>query len=494
MSGYWEMILALVLYFSALTALVIWSSRKVHSSTDFIIGNRSLNFWLTAMAAHASDMSSWLFMGYPALIFVGGLFNCWVAVGLVFFMWLNWLFVAPRLRTLTGNWNCSTFSSFLHYRYRDESGVLQLSSALFCFLFYSVYICAFLTGLGILGQTLFGLSYSLSILIGTAIVVGYVIMGGFITLAWIDLVQGLFLLGVIFLVPYVVIQQLGGWEITVEQWIASGVNLTVLPKTGWDVFSIFVMIFGWGLGYFGQPHIITKFMGIEHPEEISKSKNVGMAWMILSLAGATLVGLVGISLFGNQLQDPQMLFIEMVKSSFSPFFVGLILCAVLAATINVMSSQLLILSSIMTEDVYKRFVKHTPSPKRLLAISRICVVIAALLAYAIAYAKLSTIYYLVQYAWSGLGASFGPLVLVALYSNKVNKYGAITAIVVGGITAAVWPYFNSFFPVQIDSLIPGFIFSFIGIYAASYLTRHQDACNSISDAARRAKGQRTKTT
>jgi len=202
MSNYWEMILALILYFSALTTLVVWSSRKVHSSSDFIIGNRSLNFWLTAMAAHASDMSSWLFMGYPALIFVGGLFNCWVAVGLVFFMWLNWLFVAPRLRTLTGNWNCSTFSSFLHYRYRDESGVLQLSSALFCFLFYSVYICAFLTGLGILGQTLFGLSYSLSILIGTAIVVGYVTMGGFITLAWIDLVQGLFLLGVIFLVPH----------------------------------------------------------------------------------------------------------------------------------------------------------------------------------------------------------------------------------------------------------------------------------------------------
>lgn len=472
---------ALFLYFTALTLLVIWSSKKVKSSSDFIIGNRSLNFWLTAMAAHASDMSSWLFMGYPALIFAGGLFSSWVAIGLIVCMWVNWQVVAGKFRTLTGNWNCSTFSSFLHYRFDDKSGVLQLSSAIFCFIFYVVYLCAGLTGLGILGQTLFGISYPISILIGASIVVSYVIMGGFITLAWIDLVQGIFLLAVLCIVPFIIIGHEGGLMSVVNQLSAKGISLTLIPKNGLETFSMITMMFGWGLGYFGQPHIITKFMGIRNPEEISKSRNVGMAWMVIMLTAATLVGLMGIAFFKEGLQDPQMVFIEMVKSTFPPFAVGLILCAILAATINVMSSQLLILSSILTEDVYKRFSKSTLSSKHLLVVSRIWVIVAALFALGIAYLKMSSIYELVHYAWSGLGASFGALILVSLYSNKANTYGALAAIVVGGVTSGLWPYANALLPVQIDSLIPGFFLSLLSIYVVSYLTSTRSACRSIQE-------------
>lgn len=474
------MIFALILYFSCLTALVVWSSRKVKSTSDFLIGNRSMNFWLTAMAAHASDMSSWLFMGYPALIFAGGIFKSWVAVGLILCMWLNWQFIATKFRTLTGKWNCSTFSSFLHHRYQDASGSLQLFSAFFCFIFYIVYICSGLTGLGILGQSLFGISYATSILVGTAIVVAYVILGGFVTLAWLDMVQGLFLLAVICLVPFVVVDQIGGWENVSHYWVAHNVDLKLIPTNSFEVFSMLTMIFSWGLGYFGQPHIITKFMGIKNPEEISKSRNVGMAWMVLSLAAATLVGLVGIAFFKEGLQDPQMVFIDMAKSTFSPFFVGLILCAVLAATINVMSSQLLILSSILTEDVFKRLFKKSVSSTNLLQISRIWVIIAALFAYGIASAKLGSIYHLVHYAWSGLGASFGPLTIVALYSNKVNRYGAIASIITGGLTAGLWPYADAYLPLHIDALIPGFLLSFISIFTVSYLTQKKDAQLSTS--------------
>ena len=192
--------------------IAVISSWKVHSASDFIIGGRSMNYWLTAMAAHASDMSSWLFMGYPALIFVGGFFNVWVAIGLTACMWLNWQIVAKRLRELTGKWNCSTFSSFLHHRYEDRSGLLQIFSALFCFVFYIVYVCAHLTGLGILGQSLLGISYPTAILIGFVVVVTYVILGGFITLAWIDLVQGIFLLAVLCIVPFILISNGGGWK------------------------------------------------------------------------------------------------------------------------------------------------------------------------------------------------------------------------------------------------------------------------------------------
>lgn len=470
------MLFAIVLYFVVLAGLVAWSGRKVKSSTDFIIGGRGMNFWLTAMAAHASDMSSWLFMGYPALIFAGGLYKAWVAIGLIIGMGLNWQFVAAKLRTLTGEWNCSTFSSFLHRRYQDDSGSLQLFSALFSFLFYSVYICAGLTGLGILGQSLFGVSYATSIQIGTLIVIAYVILGGFITLAWIDLVQGLFLLAVIVAVPFAIIYKVGGFEATQNLWVTQQVDLHLLPTSGFDALQLCILLLSWGLGYFGQPHIVTKFMGIKNPAEISKSRNVGMAWMILSLAAATLVGLVGVSFFQGGLADAQMVFIEMAKQTFSPFLVGLILCAVLAATINVMSSQLLILSSILTEDVYKRFCKTKDlSPKHLLAISRLWIVFAGLMAYAIASLQLGSIYTIVQYAWAGLGASFGPIMLVALYSKKTNKYGALAGILVGGVTAALWHTVNPYLPLPIDALIPGFLFSTLSIFIVSALTRTEEA-------------------
>ena len=465
------MIAALILYFGALTALVFWSSRQVKSSSDFIIGNRSMNFWLTAMAAHASDMSSWLFMGYPALIFAGGLFKSWVAVGLVICMWFNWQWIATRFRTLTGEWNCSTFSGFLSRRFEDEAGWLPRLSALFCFVFYTVYICAGLTGLGLLGHSLFGVSYELSILVGAAIVVTYVILGGFVTLAWIDLVQGIFLMAVITAVPFVVVNNSGGWDKVLGDWQMLGTDLRLLPTTGFELFSVITMLFGWGLGYFGQPHIVTKFMGIRNPQEISKSRNVGMAWMVLSLAAATLVGLIGVSYFQGSLSDPQMVFIAMAKATFSPFLVGLILCAVLAATINVMSSQLLILSSILTEDVYKQLFKRELSSRHLLNVSRFWIVLAAFFSYGIASANLSSIYTLVHYAWSGLGASFGPLTLVALYSTKANKYGAIAGMVVGGVTAGAWPFIGSYLPVPLDPLIPGFIFSTATIFGVSALTR-----------------------
>jgi sodium/proline symporter len=464
------MYLALLIYFTFLFGIVFLSSRKVKTSQDFVLGNRSLNYWLTAIAAHASDMSSWLFMGYPALIYASGLFNAWIALGLVICMWLNWQLIAMRFRKLTGMWDCATFSSFLHCRYDDKSGMLQLLSALFCFIFYVVYICSGLVGLGILGHSLFGVDYSLSILIGALIVVTYVIVGGFLTLAWIDFIQGIFLMTILCLTPIFIVNEWGGFNAIMDDLSKNPNHLKILPHTFQEAIQVFFMLLGWGLGYFGQPHIITKFMGIKNVDEIDKSKRIGMLWMILSLSAATVVGLVGIAFF-KSLSDPQMVFIEMAKSSFSPFVIGFIFCAVLAATINVMSSQLLILGSIFSEDIYKRYSKNISS-KKLLFVSRACIIVATFFALIIAQMKPGSIYDLVYYAWSGLGSAFGPLILVALYSKNGNKYGAYAAIIVGGTTTALWPLINPHLPVQIDALIPGFLFSFGAIFTTNYLTRH----------------------
>jgi sodium/proline symporter len=234
-------------------------------------------------------------------------------------------------------------------------------------------------------------------------------------------------------------------------------------KNFWD---ILFMIGGFGLGYFGQPHIVTKFMGIKQVEEISKSKLIGMSWMTISLAAATLVGLVAIPYFSQGIKDPEQVFILMVTQNFHPFLVGLFLCAILAATINATSSQVLVLSSTLTEDIYKKLFRKTASSKELLLVSRFGVILVAAVAFLIAIAKISSIYTLVQYAWSGLGSSFGPLLLLSLYSKKVTKQGAWAGILVGGLVSAIWPSFSC-----VPPLIPGFFGSLFSILFFSRLTK-----------------------
>lgn len=463
--------IALLCYFFLILGIGVWSSRKVHTASDFILGSRSMNYWLTAMAAHASDMSSWLFMAYPSVIFLGGFINVWVAIGLLICMWLNWQIVAPKIRLLTEEYECSTLSSFFTKSIGDKSGFISLLSAIFCIIFYSVYVCAGLVGLGIVTENLFGIDYIWGITFGLIIVAAYVSMGGYIALAWLDLFQGIFLLFIILFVPIYIAMELGGWDVVEQRVLAKNLSLSLIPTFDLiGISTVISMAFGWGLGYFGQPHIITKFMGINHTEEISKSKYVGMSWMFLSLAGATAVGLVGIAYFQNGLDHPEAVFIEMAKDTFHPFLVGLILCAVIASTINVMSSQMLVLCSTITEDIYKQFFEEGSSSKRELLVSRLGILGVAIVSYIIAMAKVSSIFNLVLYAWSGLGASFGPLILMCIYYKNVNVYGAATGIILGGLIAALWPFFDNVFIVKVDAMFPGFFLGLLSIYVVSKMT------------------------
>ncbi len=468
-------ILAIVLYFAGLFTIGFLSYRKQHTDTDFIMGGRSLGYWLTALAAHASDMSSWLFIAYPASLFIGGMKEAWTGIGLFVCMFLNWQFIAPKIRTATEQFNSLTFSSFFENRLGDRSGMIRVFTALILFVFYTIYISAGLVGLGLLLETLFQIPYSIGVIVGIVIVIPYVFMGGYATLAWIDLFQGLFLMCVIIFVPLYMLPNVGGWDGIRTAAAAKNLSFALFPSFNFHaVTEVLLMSFGWGLGYFGQPHIVTKFMGIRNVHDIAKSKYIGMSWMFLSLSAATLVGLVGIAYFKSS-QDPQLMFIDMVKNSFPPFVIGLILCAVLAATINAMSSQVLVLSSSFTEDFYKRLFRKQATPKELLLVSRLGVILVSLIAFAIAYGKVSTIYSLVLYAWSGIGSSFGPLIVLSLYSKNVNKYGAWAGIVSGGLIAGLWPYLNRFFPLQMPAMVPGFIVGILSIIIVSRLTNGAEA-------------------
>ncbi|MBI5346021.1 MAG: sodium/proline symporter [Chlamydiae bacterium] len=398
-----------VVYFIILITIVIFSYHKQKSDTDFVIGNRSLNYWLTALSAQASDMSNWLFMGYPMMIFTVGVFNIWAAIGLIVFMYLNWQFIAPKVRSATEKMNNLTLNAYFESRLQDKSGSIRLVSAIISFAFFSIYISAGLVGMGFLVESLFGLHYI--------------------------------------------------------------VGITIPNYSFKTLLEILLMATGWGIGYFGQPHIITKFMGIKNVEEMPKAKLVGLSWQILALGGASILGLLGIYLFPQGLNNPQLVVVEIVKANLAPIFSGLVLCAILAATINVMAAQILVVASSISEDFCKGFFFKNATHKQLLKISRLSVILVGLIAYIIAYFKISTIYNLVLYAWSGIGASFGPLLLISLYYKKVNKTAGLLGIISGGAASAIWPIFEKSLSIDIPPLVMGFAISSLIIFLVSHLKK-----------------------
>lgn len=462
-------------YFAAILAIAFFSYRKQTSDTDFVLGNRSLNFWLTALSAHASDMSSWLFLAYPATVFMGGVFAGWTAIGLTLFMFLNWHCVAPKLRTETEKFGSLTLNSYFESRFGDTSGAIRLVSAFMSVLFFTFYISSGLVGMGILVESLFGLHYLIGISVGLCIVVIYVFTGGYRTVAWIDLFQGFFLLGVIVFIPALLLYKFGGMAPVMEAVRTKQLSTSLFPDFSAATLTKIVFgALGWGLGYFGQPHILTKFMGIQRVSEMSKAKYLGISWQIVALGAATIIGLIGIYLFPEGLPDPQRVILHTVKTTLPAFFAGLVLCAILAATTNVMAAQILVVASNLSEDFYKRIFRKEASHRELLWISRASVVLIALVGFVVAFFKIASIYELVLYSWSGLGASFGPLVLLSLYKKNINKYGAFAGILIGGLTAAVWPYLETHYHFVVPSVVAGFFFSTLAILSVSYFTRKKE--------------------
>lgn len=467
-------LLAVLIYLIALIAVGVLSYKKQLTESDFIIGGRSMGSWLTAMAAQASDMSSWLFMAYPSFIFLEGPVRIWTGVGLFVFMFLNWHFVAPKIRVATEEYNCMTFSSFFENRVADTSGWIRIFTAVMSLVFYTIYISAGLVGMAYLIEMLFGVPYQISVIIGIVVIIPYVFIGGFRTLAWVDLFQGLFLLIVILLVPLYLLPRVGGFAGIEYSYHLKRLSYSLIPDfSAHSLQYIVILIAGWGLGYFGQPHIVTKFMGIKRVSEIPRAKFIGMSWMFVALGAASLVGLVGSPSFQGGIANPELIFITMVRNAFHPFIIGFIFCAIIAATINANGSQILVLASTLSEDIYKRIFRKTATSKELLLVSRCAVILVALIAYCIAAFSNQTIYGLVLYAWSGLGSAFGPLLLFSLYSKRLNRYAAWAGILSGGIIAAFWPLVEKAFDFNLFQLIPGFIISSLFIIIFSRIHKPQ---------------------
>jgi sodium/proline symporter len=456
-----QLIGAFALYFLTLFAIAFTFYRRSKTAKGFALGNRSLNYWATAISAQASDMGSWLFLGYPSAVYVLGLSQIWIAVGLILCMWLNWRYIAPRLRTLTERYASLTLWTFFEKRFQDNSNRIRTMSTLFAFIFFIAYIATGLIGIGRLFEAEFGISCNNGVLIGALLTSTYILLGGFLAAAWCNLFQGLFLISMLALVPLHAYQYLGGY---------SGLQSTIptemltLVGNSHNALYYFLLALGWGLGYFGQPHVLINFMGIEHTRDMKKAQYIGLTWQILALSASIATGIMAIAFFKGTNVNPEHIFPLMVKDLFGPFMTGLVLCGVLAAILSTVTMQIIVASTALVQDIVKIDIPLTT--RQTAYATRVAIIFITILSVIIARHTTVGIHSLVQFAWSGLGSTFGPLVILSLYSKKINRYGALAAITTGGLTAMTAPLFTA-----LPALVIGFATSLFSAYTVSYITR-----------------------
>ncbi|MFB0981117.1 MAG: sodium/proline symporter PutP [Alteromonadaceae bacterium] len=473
---------SLALYFIVMIGIGLYAYKKSTSdAAGYMLGGRSLSPSVTALSAGASDMSGWMLMGLPGAMYVTGLSSIWIAIGLVIGAYFNYLIVAPRLRTYTEVANDSiTLPDFFENRFNDKRHLLRVVSSIVIILFFTLYTSSGIVAGGKLFESSFGLNYEAGLYVTAGVVVLYTMFGGFLAVSLTDFVQGCIMFVALVLVPFVVISDIGGLQIvneTVNALDAEKFNMF----NGVSVLAI-VSAMAWGLGYFGQPHIIVRFMAIRSVKDLPVARRIGMTWMIVSICGAMATGFSGIAYVaktGIALTDPETIFILFSQVLFHPLIAGFLLAAILAAIMSTISSQLLVTSSSLTGDFYQAFLNKEATDKQLVLVGRLSVLLVAIVAISLAYDRDSSILSLVSNAWAGFGAAFGPLVILSLYWKQMNKQGALAGMLTGAFTVLFWIYS----PVTIGGvplsslmyeIVPGFIFATIAIVVVSKLTDAPD--------------------
>ncbi|PTX53679.1 sodium/proline symporter [Melghirimyces profundicolus] len=463
-------IVSILVYLIGMLVIGYYAYHRTSDLSDYMIGGRALGPAVTALSAGASDMSGWLLMGLPGAMFASGLSSAWIVVGLTAGAYLNWLYVAPRLRTYTEVAdNSITIPDYLENRFKDGSRILRIVSALVIFVFFTFYTSSGMVSGGELFKSAFELDYVWGLWITAGVVILYTFFGGFLAVSWTDFVQGTIMFIALVLVPVVTVMEAGGWGPTFNE--INGIDPALLDLfKGTSAIGI-ISLLAWGLGYFGQPHIIVRFMAIRSVREMRQARRIGMGWMIFSIVGAMFTGLVGIAYFSQvdtQLDNPETVFIVLSKVLFHPLITGFLLAAILAAIMSTISSQLLVTASALTEDFYKAFFRRSATDRELVLVGRLSLLGVALIALLLALNPNETILNLVGYAWAGFGAAFGPVVLLSLYWKRMNKWGALAGMVAGALTVIIWEQIPAFDNVY--EIIPGFIACILAILVVSLLT------------------------
>ncbi|MCD8510390.1 MAG: sodium/proline symporter PutP [Bacillus sp. (in: Bacteria)] len=463
-----------IVYLVGMLLIGLFAYQLTNNLSDYVLGGRRLSGGVAALSAGASDMSSWLLLGLPGYAYVAGMEAIWICVGLSIGAYLNWQFVAARLRKYTEVARDSiTIPDYLENRFHDSSKMLRVISALVILVFFAFYTSAGLVGGARLFEASFNLTYTNALLIGAIVIISYTFLGGFLAVSWTDFLQGILMFLALIVVPFVAISEMGGWSETVNAVGAvDPAHLDVFAGVG--LMSI-ISLMAWGLGYFGQPHIITRFMAIRSSKEVPKARFIGMTWMVLTLFGAIFTGFVGIAYFAGQGPGTpiaegteETVFILFTQLLFHPWVAGFLLAAILAAIMSTIDSQLLVSSSAIAEDFYKAILKKDATEKELVLIGRIGVLVIALIAVLLALNPDRTILDLVAYAWGGFGAAFGPVIILSLFWKRITRDGALAGIVVGFLTVVIWANLSGGL-FDLYEIVPGFVLGAIVIYVVSIL-------------------------
>lgn len=466
------------LYLLAMLLIGWLGWRATTNLSDYILGGRSLGSVVTALSAGASDMSGWLLMGLPGAVFASGLSASWIAIGLCIGAWLNWRFVAARLRIYTEKvGNALTLPDYFTNRFEDRSHLLRIVTALVILVFFTVYCASGVVAGARLFESMFGMDYRLALWVGAFATMAYVFVGGFLAVSWTDTLQASLMITALILAPLMVIHADGGVA-------ASSAAIEAARPGAFDMAAsldtlAIVSLLAWGLGYFGQPHILVRFMAAQSARTIPTARRIGMTWMVLCLGGAVAVGFFAISYFGQRPElaagvrgNAETVFLEVAKLLFNPWVSGMLLAAVLAAIMSTLSCQLLVCSSALTQDLYKAFLRRDAGQRELVWFGRSMVLAVTLVAILIARDPNSQVLGMVSYAWAGFGAAFGPLVLLSLVWPRMTRNGALAGMVVGAVTVLVWQHYQWF---KLYEMVPGFLLATLAIVAVSLLGKPPSA-------------------
>lgn len=477
--------LAIGLYFAAMVAIGYYAYRQTSDLEDYMLAGRQLTPGVAALSAGASDMSGWLLLGVPGAIYATGLGEAWIVIGLVTGAYLNWRLVAPRLRAYTEIANNSiTVPSFFENRLRDHSHVLRIAAGTIILVFFTFYVSSGMVAGGVFFESTFGSTYMVGMLLVAGITLSYTLFGGFLGATLTDVAQGLLMFATLIAVPIVTIIAVGGpGEVVNAVGAADAAHNLADPGNEMHRTSLFyggsvmavLSAAAWGLGYFGQPHIIVRFMALRSPADAKAGRRIGISWMVLSSIGAIATGFAGLAFFwqrGETLDNAETVFLQLAQIMFHPFVAGIVLAAVLAAVMSTISSQLIVCSSALVEDIYHAFGKES-SPKTLVTYGRLGVLTVAVVAIILALDPGGTILDLVGFAWAGFGAAFGPLIILSLFWRGLTSPGAIAGMIAGAVVVGVWGQTDSLADLMYE-IVPGFIACTAVAVVVSLFTKRQN--------------------
>lgn len=462
-----------IVYFVVLLGVGFYFYRKSVSIEDYLLGGRGMGAWVTALSAQASDMSGWLLMALPGAIYLGGMVNIWIAIGLFIGTVLNWKLISGRLRIYTQKTNTITLPCFFEQRFGDPTGLLRVVSAIVILIFFTIYASAQLVGAGKLFESTFNVRYETAVVVGGVIIVAYTFLGGFLAVCWTDLFQGSLMLVAIIIVPaagYIDVGGIGAIEEAIE---AENVWASLIPEGGQAGVLVVISAMAWGLGYFGQPHILARFMSVKSVGKLTESMTIAVIWVFISLGGAIMVGFIGKIMFDNLSGgEEEKVFIYMIGKLFNPWVGGIMLAAILSAIMSTIDSQLLVSSSALTEDFYQKAIKKNATEREVILVGRMCVIVISIIALILALRPSDTILGLVAYAWGGFGAAFGPLVIFGLFSRETSWQAALAGMVMGTVVLVVWKQVG--LSSVMYEIVPGFTANCVTILLVNMIVSQKD--------------------